>query len=67
MATAWDASDYPDDRSWVHGLTHQMRDEIITAMHAAKTQGIAAKDITAENFYKGLRMDSIFSKQFLTG
>jgi len=49
-ATAWGAADYPDDRSWVHGLTTQMCDEIIAAMHAAKARGIAAKDITAEDF-----------------
>ena len=49
-ATVWGASDYPDDRSWVHGLTAPMIDEIIAAMRAAKARGIAAKDITPADF-----------------
>lgn len=49
-ATAWGANDYPDDRSWVHGLSAQMVEEIIAAMHAAKARGISAKDITVQNF-----------------
>ena len=49
-ATAWDASNYPDDRSWVHGLSGEMGEEIIGAMHAAKARGIAARDITPKDF-----------------
>jgi hypothetical protein len=49
-ATAWGASDYPDDRSWVHALTAPMIEEIIAAMRTAKARGIASKDITPADF-----------------
>ena len=49
-ASAWTGADYPDDRSWVHGLDDAMRDEIVTAMGAAKARGIAPKDIQPADF-----------------
>jgi len=49
-ASAWTGADYPDDRSWVHALDDAMRDEIVTAMGAAKARGIAPKDIQPADF-----------------
>ena len=49
-ATAWVGADYPDDRSWVHGLDDAMREEIVSATRAAAARGIAPKDITPADF-----------------
>jgi hypothetical protein len=49
-ATAWVGADYPDDRSWVHGLDDAMRAEIAAAARAAMARGIAPKDITPADF-----------------
>ena len=49
-ASAWEGADYPDDRSWVHGLTDAMRREIVQATAAAKARSIAPQAIAPDDF-----------------
>ncbi len=49
-ATVWRGADFPDDRSWVHGLDGAMVAEILDAARAAAARGIAAKDVTPARF-----------------
>ena len=49
-ASVWSGADYPDDRSWVHGLEPAMAEEIVAAMRSARARGIEARHVTPGDF-----------------